>query len=67
MSLCSGYISIVVLALYINSPEVMILYSNPFYLWGICCVLIYWITMIIMEANCGKCITIQLYMPQQIK
>ena len=54
MSLCSGYISIVVLALYINSPEVMILYSNPLYLWGICCVLFYWITMIIMEANRGN-------------
>ena len=39
LCLCSGYISIVVLAFYINSPEVIVLYSNPNYLWGICCVL----------------------------
>ena len=54
MSLCSGYISIVVLAFYINSPEVIVLYSNPNYLWGICCVIFYWITMIILVANRGN-------------
>ena len=53
MSLCSGYISIVVLAFYINSPEVIVLYSNPNYLWGICGVIFYWITMIILVANRG--------------
>ena len=54
MSLCSGYISIVVLAFYINSPEVIVLYSNPNYLWGICGVIFYWITMIILVANRGN-------------
>lgn len=53
MSLCSGYISIVVLAFYINSPEVIVLYSNPNYLWGICGVIFYWITKIILVANRG--------------
>ena len=53
MSLCSGYISIVVLAFYINSPEVIVLYSNPNYLW-VFVVLYFWITMIILVANRGN-------------
>lgn len=40
----SGYLSVLVLALYINSPEVKILYQAPFVLWGICLLLLYWIS-----------------------
>lgn len=40
---CSGSLSALVLALYINSPEVRILYAAPFVLWGICPLLLYWI------------------------
>jgi hypothetical protein len=33
---------VVVLALYINSPEVKLLDSRPEVLWGICMILVYW-------------------------
>ena len=53
IALCTGYLSIVILAFYINSEEVLKLYSNTFFLWGVCFVLFYWITKIIFAANHG--------------
>ncbi len=40
----SGYISVLVLALYINSKEVLPLYSKPELLWLLCPLLLYWIS-----------------------
>lgn len=40
----SGYLSVLVLALYINSKEVMVLYRHPERLWFVCPLLLYWIT-----------------------
>ena len=40
----SGYISVLVLALYINSNEVLPLYSRPEILWLLCPLLLYWIS-----------------------
>ena len=48
IALVSGYISVLVMALYINSPNVQNLYSSPQALWGICCVLLYWLTRAVM-------------------
>ena len=53
MSFCSGYISILILILYINSPQANILYQNIDYLWGIILVLLYWITKINFKAGRG--------------
>ena len=49
----SGYVSVLVLALYINSPEVLKVYSNPTVLWGICCILLYWVTNIAVATHRG--------------
>lgn len=46
VGLVAGYISVLIMALYINSPMVVKLYSTPEILWGICCVLIYWLTRV---------------------
>lgn len=54
ISITAGYISILVLALYINSPNTLLLYSAPQILWGICCVLIYWITRIVFITHRGS-------------
>lgn len=54
IAICSGYISIVIFAFYLNSPETAQLYTNPEYLWGICFVLIYWITRTIFLASRGS-------------
>jgi len=42
----SGYLSVLVLALYVNSKEVTALYQHPQALWLLCPFLLYWITRI---------------------
>lgn len=50
----SGYLAVLVLALYIQSDAVRPLYKSPNWLWGICLVLIYWISRIWFLANRGE-------------
>ena len=49
----SGYLSILVMALYINSREVAALYSHPAWLWGFCPLLLYWISRTWLSAHRG--------------
>ena len=50
----SAYLSVVLLALYINSPEAHILYRRPQFLWPLCLVIIYWLSRMILIANRGQ-------------
>jgi 4-hydroxybenzoate polyprenyltransferase len=50
----SGYLSVLVLALYINSPEVRLLYKRPSVLWLVCLLLLLWITRLWILTNRGK-------------
>lgn len=50
----SGCISILVLALYVNSNEVSSLYSRPFLLWGICPLLFYWLSRVWLLTSRGR-------------
>ena len=50
----SGYISVLVFALYINSPEVAVLYTHPQYLWFLGPLLLFWITRIWLLAERGE-------------
>jgi 4-hydroxybenzoate polyprenyltransferase/phosphoserine phosphatase len=43
LTAASGFVAVLVLALYISSPEVAVLYRRPEFLWGICIVLVYWL------------------------
>ncbi len=54
ISVISGLISILVLIFYINSPQVLKLYSSPIILWGICIIMFFWISRIIFIAKKGK-------------
>lgn len=54
IAISSGYVSILVLALYINSPAVALLYRSPQVLWGVCIICLYWITNTIMIAYRGN-------------
>ncbi|OWU86725.1 prenyltransferase [Oceanicola sp. 22II-s10i] len=54
MAVAAGYVSIMVLALYVNSPEVRILYERPEWLWGICAVLLYWISRMVFITHRGQ-------------
>ena len=42
----AGLLAVLVFALYINSPAMVVYYSRPEALWGICLVLVYWIMRI---------------------
>ncbi|WP_103920842.1 UbiA family prenyltransferase [Candidatus Venteria ishoeyi] len=46
IGISGGYISVLVLALYINSQEVRLLYQTPDLLWLVCLLLLYWISYI---------------------
>lgn len=50
----SGYLSILVLALYLNSPDVAKLYSQPKIAWGLVPIMLYWISRIWMETHRGN-------------
>lgn len=54
MGTASGYLSVIVIALYINSPEVRQLYSQPTVLWAICPLLLLWISWVWMKAHRGQ-------------
>jgi 4-hydroxybenzoate polyprenyltransferase/phosphoserine phosphatase len=49
----SGYLAVLVLALYINSPESLALYQRPQVLWLLCPLLLYWISRAWMVAHRG--------------
>ena len=49
----SGYLAVLVLALYINAPEVRKLYSQPQVIWLACPVLLYWISRVWVLAHRG--------------
>ena len=53
IGLAAGYISVLVLALYVNSPAVVELYAYPHALWGICCILLYWLTRMVLITHRG--------------
>jgi 4-hydroxybenzoate polyprenyltransferase/phosphoserine phosphatase len=54
MGIASGYISSLVLALYISSSKVTELYRHPDYLWAVCLLLLYWISRFWLMASRGK-------------
>jgi 4-hydroxybenzoate polyprenyltransferase/phosphoserine phosphatase len=50
----SGYLSVLVLALYINSPDVHPLYARPIALWALCPLLLFWISRVWMKTHRGE-------------
>ena len=49
----AGYLSVLILALYINSPEIQPLYSRPKAIWMLCVLMLYWISRVWMTAHRG--------------
>ncbi len=49
----SGYLSVLVLALYINSPEIEALYARPKAIWFLCVLMLYWVSRVWMQASRG--------------
>ncbi len=50
----SGYIAVLIAALYLNSRTVTELYAHPMVLWGVCPLLLYWITRMWLLAHRGR-------------
>ena len=50
----SGYLSVLVLALYINSEQVVALYRRPLALWLVCPLLLFWTSRMWLLAHRGK-------------
>ncbi|WP_423823640.1 UbiA family prenyltransferase [Salinisphaera sp. SPP-AMP-43] len=50
----AGYTSVVILALYINSPDVTRYYSHPNWIWLLCPVVLYWISRIWLVTMRGQ-------------
>ncbi len=49
----AGFLSVLVLALYINSPAVEALYRQPQIMWMLCLLMLYWISRVWMSAHRG--------------
>jgi hypothetical protein len=43
MAAVSGFVATLVLALYLASPQVVHLYKEPMFLWGLCILLVCWL------------------------
>ena len=50
----SGYLAVLVLALYVNSQDVVRLYAHPDAIWLICPLLLYWISRVWLLAHRGE-------------
>lgn len=54
MGIASGYLAVMVMALYINSPEIMTRYQNVEILWGVCPLLMLWISRVWLKSSRGE-------------
>jgi 4-hydroxybenzoate polyprenyltransferase len=54
MGVASGYLAVLVMALYINSSEIHNLYVRPYALWAICPLLMFWISRIWVTTHRGQ-------------
>lgn len=50
----SGYLSVLVLALYVSGPDVQRLYTQPYKLWLVCLFVLYWISRVWLLAQRGE-------------
>src|SRR6185503_19071844 len=54
LGLVSGYLAVLVLALYVNSPQVIELYQHPLLLLLVCPLLLYWISRVWFLSHRGQ-------------
>ncbi len=54
MALTSGYVAVLVMALYVSSPVVTVLYKSPLWMWFTCPVLLFWISRNVMLTHRGQ-------------
>lgn len=52
--IAAGYMSVLVLAVYVNSPSIAALYRHPHIIWLLCGLMLYWISRIWMKTHRGR-------------
>ncbi|MFK7823248.1 MAG: UbiA family prenyltransferase [Oligoflexales bacterium] len=50
----SGLLAVLILALYINSSKIQLLYAKPYLLWPVCFAMLYWISRVWLLTGRGK-------------
>ena len=50
----TGFLSVLVVALYINGEKVQMLYRTPMLLWLVCPILMYWIARVWIKTSRGE-------------
>lgn len=53
MAITSGYLAVLVLALYVDEPTTQAKFGAPWLLWGVCPLLIFWISRMVLKADRG--------------
>ena len=54
LGIASGFAAAVVLALYLNSEKIVVLYRMPILIWGVIPIFIFWISWVWMKAHRGE-------------
>jgi 4-hydroxybenzoate polyprenyltransferase len=54
LGIASGFMSVLVLALYLNSPDVQLLYAQPEWVWGNVPVMVFWVSWLWLRAHRGE-------------
>lgn len=54
LGVSSGYCAVLVLSLYINSPESQYVYTHPYWLWLLCPLMLYWVSRVWMLTHRGE-------------
>jgi 4-hydroxybenzoate polyprenyltransferase len=54
VGISAGYLSVLILALYINSPSTLQMYRHQQALWPLCLLMLYWVTRMWMKTHRGK-------------
>lgn len=54
IGISSGVVSVLVAALYVNSPDVRVLYAQPEFLWLLCPIFFYWVIRVWLKTLRGE-------------
>jgi 4-hydroxybenzoate polyprenyltransferase/phosphoserine phosphatase len=54
MAASSGYMAVLVMALYVNGNEMRALYRHPTALWAVCPILLFWVSRVLLIADRGE-------------
>lgn len=55
MAVASGFVACLIMTLYVQSPEIVVLYRRPHLLWGAILGLLYWLGRLFLYTHRGKC------------